>query len=460
MDGFPFAFQRHVRLERAVARAPSDGGGEAHPFALASAMRGRLAAAVKAGPLALIDVGTSKVACAIAVADSRRASATDPLAGVRLLGVGVNRSRGVDQGAITDLAEAEKAIRAAVAQAERDAGLRVFHAIGVLAGAYPRSQAIDAEVDISGGRVDQGDMAAAIAACRPPPLEPGRRVLDVAPVRWIVDGEPNIRAPMGFSGRRLGVDLHVLTVAEGAVRNLAYCLSRADLEVAGFFSAPFASGVGCLTEEEREDGAAVIDLGGGATTVAMFLRGAFVFADIVRLGGEQITLDLVRAFGLPRAEAERLKVLEGSAVDLSAGAPPIEMSSISPEFARGARLNRADLAAVVRPRVLEILSHARDRLGQAGFSYLPRRRLVLTGGGAEIGGIVEAAEEAFGASARIGRPTQPPGAPPNLSGPAFSALAGLSHIVANPPAPLPHRRKARAAGGGVAGLWKWLRDSL
>lgn len=433
-------------------------GSGAHPFALAGAMRARLSAAAKAGPVALIDIGAAKVVCAVAVADPRRGS-DSPLSGVKLLGVGINRSRGVDHGAITDLGEAERAIKAALAQAEREAGLRAYHAVGVLAGAYPRSQAIDAEIEMAGARVTEKDMAAAIAACRPPPLEEGRRVLDVSPVRWTVDGEPNIRAPLGFSGRRLGVDLHVLTVSESAVRNLAYCFSRADLEVAGFLAAPYASGLGCLTEEEREDGAAVLDLGGGAATIALFLRGAFVFADVVRLGGEQITLDLVRAFGLARAEAERLKVLEGSAVDLSAGAPPIDMSTISPGYGRGARLGRADLAAVIRPRVEEIFSHARDRLSQAGFSYLPRRRLVLTGGGAELGGLVKAAEEAFGAAVRIGRPILPVGAPNSLAGPAFSALAGLALTIANPPAPLPQAGRSKGSPGGVSGLFKWLRDS-
>ena len=331
--------------------------------------------------------------------------------------------------------------------------------MAVLAGAYPRSHGVDAEIDIAKGRVSQKDMARAIAACRPPPLDEGRRVLDVAPVRWTVDGEPNIRAPLGFSGRRLGVDLHVLTVAEGAVRNLAYCLSRADLDVAGFVSAPYASGLGCLAPEEREDGAAVIDLGGGATAIGLFLRGAFVFADAVRLGGEQITLDLVRAFGLPKAEAERLKVLEGNAVDVSAGAQPIDMAAIAPGYAEGSKLDRGELAGVIRPRVLEILSHARDRLAQAGFSYLPQRRLILTGGGAELGGIVEAAEEAFGPAVRIGRPVLPQGAPATLAGPNFSALAGLAQIAARPPAALPLSVKEASSRGGVSGLMRWLRDS-
>ncbi|MEL6978500.1 MAG: hypothetical protein AAGM38_07465, partial [Pseudomonadota bacterium] len=241
-------------------RAPADdaGGAGAHPFSLAAAMRSRLAAAVKSGPLAVIDVGTTKIACALIEVSSRRSGA-DPLSGVKLRGVGHNRARGLDMGAVTDLAAAETAIRAAVNQAEREAGLRAYQAMATLSGGFPRSQAAGAEIALSGAVVAQKDIAAVVEACRPPPLEEGRRVLDVAPVRWTVDGESGIRSPLGLSGKRLGVDLHVLSVSESAVRNLAHCLARADLEVAGVLSAPYACGLGVLTEEEREDGAAVVD---------------------------------------------------------------------------------------------------------------------------------------------------------------------------------------------------------
>ncbi|MEL6979021.1 MAG: cell division FtsA domain-containing protein, partial [Pseudomonadota bacterium] len=195
---------------------------------------------------------------------------------------------------------------------------------------------------------------------------------------------------------------------------------------------------------------------------ALFLRGAFVFADLVRIGAEQITLDLVRNYDLPRAEAERLKVLEGSAVDLSAGAPPIDMATVAPSYAAGAArggISRADLAATIRPRVIETLSLARDRLAQAGFSYLPRRRVVLTGGGADLGGVLETAQEVFGPAVRVGRPLHAEGAPVSLAGPAFAALAGLARHAADPPAALQAPKPAAASPSGVSGLWRWLRET-
>lgn len=453
----PFAPADAQRGDGSPAEGAAPAG--AHPFSLPAAMRGRLAAALKVGPIGLIDVGSTKIACAVLDADPRRVG-EDGAPAPRLLGVGLNRSRGVDFGAISDFAAAEKAIRAAVNQAEHDAGRRIFHVAAVLTGAYPRSEAASAEIPIRKSRVSENDMAGAVAACRPPMIEEGRRVLDVLPVRWTVDGESNIRSPLGFAGRRLGVDLHVLTVSESAVRNLAHCLARADLEVAALLTAPYASGLGCLTEEEREDGAAVVDLGGGATTVALFLRGAFVFADLVRLGGEHVTLDLVRAFGLGRAEAERLKTLEGCAVDVTAGAPPINMNEIAAGYGEGGRLSRADLAAAIRPRIEETLILARDRLAQAGFSYLPRRRVVLTGGGAELGGVLEVAREVFAGAVRIGRPAPAPGAPAAFSGPAFAALSGLARYVAAPPPPLVVKAEAKAtASGGISSIFKWLKES-
>ncbi|MEM9726886.1 MAG: hypothetical protein AAF909_15730, partial [Pseudomonadota bacterium] len=284
-----------------LAPADADRGGASPSFALAAAMRSRLATAAKAGPVALIDVGADKIACAAVTVDGRGAPAReatggprgegppvdDPLARLRMLGLGVVRSDGVENGAITDLSAVGKAIRAAANQAEREAGVRLYATVARLTGEQPSSHPLGGEVALPRQKVSAKDMAAAISACHPPPLEEGRRVLDVAPVRWTVDGEPNIRAPLGFAGRRLGVDLHVLTVSESAVRNLAQCLASADLEVSGLVSGPLASGLGCLAAEERDDGAAVVDLGHGATAVGLFVRGAFVFADVIRLGGAQ-----------------------------------------------------------------------------------------------------------------------------------------------------------------------------
>ena len=443
------------------------------PFAAHHAMRERLKAGLRQGSIALIDVGSSKVACLIAEIDPAQRGASEGRDGgasggygaLRIVGAGQNRSRGVRLGEIVDMDEADRAIRAAVTQAERDSGRRVFHAIATLTGAYPRSHALNAEVEISGGRVARPDLAKAVLGCQPPPARggfgAGRDVLHATPVNWSVDAQQSVADPIGFSGRRLGVDLHVLTVADNAIQNLAHCLARADLELAGVASTSYVSGLSSLVEEELEDGAACVDMGGGATTVSMFLRGKLMFADLVRMGGEHVTLDIVRGLGLGQADAERLKTLEGSAIALDGAArDPLDLGS--GYFGGGARPTRSDLSAVIRPRVEETLELARDRLEQAGFAYLPARRIVLTGGAAQLPGAVETAQRVFGRQARLGRPMRISGLPPTFSGPAFSGVAGLAAYalrVGEEAWDIVEPKPETPTKGPLSGVFRWFRDT-
>ena len=431
------------------------------PFAAHIAMRARLAAARRDGAIALIDVGSSKIAVLIVEIDP----AENGYASLRVIGAGQQRSRGVRLGSISDMEEAERAIRAALNQAERAAGRTVFHAVTTLTGAYPRSHALAAEV-AAGGLIGGADLSRAIAACRlsseQAGLGEGREVLHAAPVNWSVDAEQGVADPRGLSGRRLGVDLHVLTVADSAVANIAHCLNRADLELASVVSTPFASGLACLVEEELEDGAACVDMGGGATAVSMFLRDKLVFADLVRMGGEHVTLDIVRAFGLSQPDAERLKTLEGSAITLDGAARDLlDLEGGGAMFADGARPTRSDLSAVIRPRVEETLELARDRLEQAGLAYLPSRRVVLTGGAAQLTGAIETAQRVFGRRARLGRPMRLSGLPPACAGPAFSGVAGLAAYAVRSGDGIGDLIQAPASPptGPLGSMWRWLRDS-
>lgn len=440
-------------------------------FSVQSAMRDRLRAAIRQGAFALVDIGSSKIACLIAEVDPLQLGAgRSELGGygaLRIIGAGVHRSRGVSLGTIADMDEAERAIRAAVNQAERDAGRRVFHALATLTGAYPRSHALSADVAIEGDRITAKDVSRAIAGCKPPQSKggfgEGREVLHAAAANWTIDAEQGVADPLGLAGRRLSVDLHVLTVADNAIANIAHCAARADLELAGVVSTPYASGLACLVEEELEDGAACVDMGGGATAVSLFLRRKLVFADLVRMGGDHVTLDIVRGLGLGQSEAERLKTLEGSAIAFEGAArEPLDLGDAATYFDAGARPTRSDLSAVIRPRVEETLELARDRLEQAGFAYLPSRRIVLTGGAAQLPGVIETAQRVFGRQARLGRPLRLNGLPPTYAGPAFSGVAGLAAYalrqgeeiwdVLQTPA-------VDAKTGPLSNVWRWFRES-
>lgn len=438
----------------------------------ASAADSAMADALQSGVLALVDIGTAKATCLIVRID--RNQMMDPFTGpratepggygaARVIGAGVNRARGVRLGAVVDLEEAERAVRAAVDQAQRDCGERVGQALVTLTAGYPRSHALTGEAEIQGGKVDAVALNRAVAACRPPSEGDGREILHAVPVNWSLDAEPRMRDPRGFAGRRLGVDLHVLTVAEGAVRNLGICLNRARLNLAGAVSTGYASGLACLAEEELEEGAAVIDIGAGSTSVALFLRRQLVFADNLRVGGEHITQDVMRGFGLTFPDAERLKVLEGSAIaEEGAGRARVDATIDLGRFS-GKPPSRTDLAAAIRPRFEEILELARDRLEQAGFAFLPSRRVALTGGGAQLRGAIDVARAVFGPQVRIARPLRLGGLPPNFSGPAFSAAAGLATYAIRGPDAVWSPRDGRAVSGATPGRWgglfRWLKET-
>lgn len=440
-------------------------------YARHRAMRERLRAAQRQGRLAVLDIGSFKICCAIIEFDG-------DIASPRVLGVAQLRSRGVRAGVVVDMAEAEQAIRQVVAQTERAAGVRVYHALATLTGGFPRSQTAAAEVAVSeGGRVTEADVVHALRACKIPSSGPAetaeaRTTLHAQPVSWTLDGEHGLRDPKGLSGRRLGVDLHILTVAESAMRNVATALLSADLEPVGVVSTAYASALSCLMGDEQDHGAACIDLGGGASAVSLFLRGRLVFADLVRLGGEHVTLDVSRGFGFDFDAAERLKILEGSAIALGSsmrGAIGVGPSQALDSDLRGYGApapthrtpSRSDLVAVIRPRIEEILELARDRLEQAGFAYLPTRRAVLCGGAAQMPGVLETAQRVLGRDVRIGRPKQFRGLAPDFAGAPFAALTGLMVYAANPPEEVwdlsrPVRPRATSLSGR---MWRWIRDS-
>ncbi|MEL6316597.1 MAG: cell division FtsA domain-containing protein, partial [Pseudomonadota bacterium] len=216
------------------------------------------------------------------------------------------------------------------------------------------------------------------------------------------------------------------------------------------------------TADELEDGVACVDLGGGVTSLAMFLRGDLVFADLVRAGGAHVTLDVARRLSLTVAEAERLKTLEGSASALDAGSESeVELTREARRLRGGEPITRAELCAVVRPRVEDTLRLARDRLAQAGFFHLPTRRVVLTGGGAELGGLLHAAREVFGPHVRLGRPIHLRGLPAECAGPAYAAAAGLAQYALNADQEVWDQVKMpkAAARGGLGGFWRWLKDA-
>ena len=405
------------------------------------AMRNMRRAAMQRGVIAILDVGTSKIACLVLRFDgSDRMRDIDGIgslagqSGFRVIGAATTRSRGVKFGEIAAMSETERAIRTAVQAAQKMANIRVDHVIACLSGAEPRSYGLAGKVEVQGTTVSEQDIARVLSACDVPDFGEGREVLHAQPVNFALDHRTGLEDPRGQIGQELATDMHMLTIDAQAVQNLAHCVKRCDLELAGIASSAYASARAALVEDEQELGAACIDLGGGATSLSIFMKKHMIYADTVKIGGDHVTGDISMGLQVPMATAERIKTFYGGVV--ATGMDDREMIEIGGDTGdwhhdRRA-VSRAELIGIMRPRVEEILEEVRARLDAAGFEYLPSQQIVLTGGGSQIPGLDGLASKILGQQVRLGRPLRVHGLPQAATGPGFASAVGLCLFAAHP----------------------------
>ncbi len=405
------------------------------------AMRQMRKAAMQRGVVAILDVGTSKIACLVLRFDGpeqfRNVDGVGSLAGqsqFRVIGAATTRSRGVRFGEIDAMQETERAIRTAVQAAQKMANVRVDHVIACLSGARPRSYGLDGSLNVAGGVVTEQDISQVMASCDVPDYGADREVLHAQPVNFALDHRSGLGDPRGQIGNTLTTDMHMLTVDATAIQNLFYCIKRCDLELAGLASSAYVSGMSSLVEDEQELGAACIDLGGGSTGISVFMKKHMIYTDAVRMGGDHVTSDISMGLQIPAATAERIKTFYGGVV--ATGMDDREMIEIggdTGDWEHDRRtVSRAELIGIMRPRVEEILEEVRARLDAAGFEHLPGQQIVLTGGGSQIPGLDGLASKILGQQVRLGRPLRVQGLPQAAIGPAFSSAVGLTLFAANP----------------------------
>lgn len=405
------------------------------------AMRNMREAAMQRGVVAILDVGTSKIACLILRFDGPEKlhdfDGVGSMAGqssFRVIGAATTRSRGVSFGEIDAMAETESAIRTAVQAAQKMAKLRVDHVIACFSGARPRSYGLAGSIDVQDRTVSEQDVARVLSACDVPDFGAGREVLHAQPVNFALDHRTGLCDPRGQIGNRLAADMHVLTVEANAIQNLIYCIKRCDLELAGMASSSYASAISALVEDEQELGAACIDLGGGSTGLSIFMKKHMIYSDTVRLGGDHITNDISKGLQIPMNAAERIKTLFGGVVATGMDdREKIEVGGDSGDWEKDRRtVSRAELIGIMRPRVEEILEETRARLEAAGFDHLPSQQIVLTGGGSQIPGLDGLATRILGQRVRMGRPLRVQGLPQSATGAAFASSVGLCLFAAHP----------------------------
>ncbi|MGR3636164.1 MAG: cell division protein FtsA [Shimia sp.] len=405
------------------------------------AMRNMRKAAMQRGVVAVLDMGSSKIACLVLRFDGTdRAASADGIgsmagqSGFRVIGAATTRSRGVRFGEISAMQETERAIRTAVQAAQKMAKIRVDHVIACFSGAEPRSYGLDGSVEVEADVVSEQDVARVLAACAVPEYGAGRDVLHAQPVNFALDHRSGLGDPRGQVGQRLTADMHMLTVDEAAIDNLAYCVKRCDLELAGIASSAYVSGMSALVEDEQELGAACIDMGGGATSLSIFMKKHMIYADTVRMGGEHVTSDISMGLQVPTATAERIKTFYGGVH--ATGMDDREMIDLegdTGDWEHDRRsVSRAELIGIMRPRVEEILEEVRARLDIAGFEHLPSQQIVLTGGGSQIPGLDGLASKILGQQVRLGRPMRVHGLPQAATGPAFASAVGMCLFATHP----------------------------
>lgn len=377
--------------------------------------------------ISAIDIGSSKVSALIA-------GQTDS-GELLVLGTGQRESRGVTRGCIADIEQAELSVRHAVEQAERLAGINIDRVwVGMSAGGLD-SLLAPVEIELGGDRISQDDIDQLLQAGRANIHTGGKIPLHIQPTLYSLDGVGGVANPAGLHADRLGVDIHVVLADQSPVRNIDMTARAAHLDVESIVAAPVATGLACLTAEERDLGVALVEFGAAVTNVSVFIGGMLVGLQTVPKGASDITADIASTFGIRLAQAERLKCFHGSA--LTSPRDHQEMLDVGPDEngidagAHASRITKAQLNAVVCQRVDGIVVEIARALKELGFSGPSSHQIVLTGGGAELKGIAEHMQGALGRTVRIGKPTGLGGIPEAHGGPAFSTLVGLIHYAAS-----------------------------
>ncbi len=414
----------------------------------------RTLVAPRNGFIAALDVGSSKICCFIArIGEDGRPC---------VVGIGHQLSRGVRAGAIVDMDAAEAAIRATVHAAEQMAGDTIEELVVGMSGGQPLSRTHGIEVPLTGQEVGESDLARAIVQGRHLNGHAhDRHLVHAIPVAYSLDGIRGIRDPRGMVGERLDIQMHQVTATAAAVRNLSTCVARCHLDIAAIAVTPYAAGLAALVDDEMELGVTLIDMGGGTTTLAVFAEGQILFTDSIQIGGGHVTNDIARGLSTPLAHAERMKTLYGHCL-LS---PSDERETIAvPQVGEDEResdnaIPKSILVGIIQPRIEETLEHARAHLEASGLEKIAGRRVVLTGGASQLGGIRELAQMVLGKQVRLGRPSRLAGLAEATGGPAFSAGAGLIAYALQDSGPQPTTKHGlpKEPNGVVGRVGQWLR---
>ena len=363
-----------------------------------------------------LDIGTSKV---VAIVGEVKADGT-----LEVIGIGSHPSRGLKKGVVVNIESTVQSIQRAVEEAELMAGCEIHSVYAGIAGSHVRSLNSHGIVAIKDKEVVQGDVERVIDAAKAVAIPADQKILHVLPQEYIIDSQEGIRDPIGMSGVRLEAKVHIVTGADSAAQNIVKCVQRCGLAVDDIVLEQLASSYAVLTEDEKDLGVCIVDIGGGTTDIAVFGGGAIRHTAVIPIAGDQVTNDIAVSMRTPTQYAEDIKLKYACALSQLANPDEtIEVPSVGDRPPR--RLARQTLAEIVEPRYEELFALIRDELRRSGLEETVATGIVLTGGTAKMEGAIELAEEVFHMPVRLGIPQYVTGLTDVVSNPIHATGVGL-----------------------------------
>lgn len=393
-----------------------------------------------------LDIGTSKVVAIVG-------EVGEP-GDIEVVGIGTHPSRGLKKGVVVNIESTVHSIQRAVEEAELMAGCDIHSVYAGIAGSHIRSLNSHGIVAIRDKEVSPGDVERVIDAARAVAIPADQKILHILPQEFLIDNQEGIREPVGMSGVRLEAKVHMVTGAESAAQNIVKCVKRCGLEVDDIVLEQLASSYSVLTDDEKELGACLVDIGGGTTDLAVFLGGAIQHTAVIPIAGDQVTNDIAVSMRTPTQYAEEIKIKYACALSQLANPDEtIEVPSVGDRPPR--RLARQTLAEIVEPRFEELFGLIRDELRRSGFEELIAAGIVITGGSAKMEGAVELAEEVFHMPVRLGAPQYVDGLLDVVRNPIHATGVGL--LLYGYENTLRRDNRAAPMSGGIVDAWERMR---
>ncbi len=395
-----------------------------------------------------LDLGTTKV-CAI-VGQVKDGGQVD------IIGIGISPSHGLKKGVVVNIDSTVESIKKAVQEAELMAGVEINSVFVGISGGHIRGINSRGVAAIKNREVGPADVARAIDGARAVNFPSDQQILHVLPQEFIIDDQDGIKDPLGMSGIRLDVKVHIITGAVTAIQNIVKSCSRAGLHVSDFVLQPLASSRAVLTDEEQNLGVVVVDIGGGTTDLAFFLEGSMWHTEVLPIGGNHLTNDIAIGLRTPASEAEKIKIKYGCALSsLVKHEETLDVPSVGGRPPR--LLSRQILCEIIEPRVEELFGMVQQRLKKTGFEDMFASGVVLTGGTALMEGVQDAAERYLGLPIRKGSPRNIGGLMDVVNSPIYATGVGLVIYGAENRQELPRKFRSK---GSASRFWKWLGEYI